>query len=176
MQPFYMLAGVDVRLANDASDTRVLTLTKMVLPHLRLAKATHDPAGGAGAVGFVKPKVEELSPKAEIAGLDERLIGLMGVKEAYEFAKSWQDKETGEYWAARGEIHGVLMAWEPDEAGGGAEIHKCNHEWAEVTRYSYFINERRIFDYDFFAIKAYFGDNDLFESYRRSLGLGGTRG
>ncbi|WP_150526825.1 phage major tail tube protein [Roseibium sediminis] len=176
MQPFYMLAGVDLRLADDDSDTRALTLTKLALPPLKLAKATHDPAGGVGAVGFVMPRLEELSPKAEIAGLDERFISLIGIKQDYEFAKSWQDKETGEYFAARGEISGVLLSWEPDEAGGGAELHKCNHEWAEVTRYSYYINERRIFDYNFFAKEAWFGDNDLLADFRRSLGLGGTRG
>ncbi|EFO31536.1 major tail tube protein [Roseibium sp. TrichSKD4] len=170
------MLGVDLRLATDDSDTRALTLTKLALPSLKLAKATHDPAGGPGAVGFVKPKLEELSPKAEIAGLDERFIGLIGTKQAFEFAKVWTDKEDGQDYSVRGEIHGVLMSWEPDEAGGGAEIHKCNHEFAEVTRYTYYINGRRIFDYDYFAIKAFFGDNDLFESYRRGLGIGGARG
>ena len=175
MQPFYMLAGVDLRLADDDSDTRALTLTKLFLPSLKLAKASHTPGGGAGTVGFVRPSVEELSPKAEVAGFDETLMGLMGRKRHFEYATSFQDKDTGEFISAEGIIHGVLMSYEPDEAAGGAELWKCNYEWGEVTRYTFFLKGKRIFDYNFPKIEAWFGDNDLLAEYRQSLGLAGER-
>ena len=146
-QPLFINDKIDLRRKDDPDKSRVNILTKLYMPGIKYTTASHNPGGGVGAVEFVKPRIEAPEPKAELKGLDTDLMGLLGQPIAWTFASSFRKLPENKWVSCRGEIHGALTEWEPDEMSA-EDLMGCNLVWKEVTRLEVTLDGKELLYWD----------------------------
>ncbi|MBO9424699.1 phage major tail tube protein [Labrenzia sp. R4_1] len=170
MQPIYMLQGVDLRLSNAESGSRATTISKLTIPPVEFVTASHSPGGGVTSVDYALPRTKPFEPAAKVNGLDVELIGKLGVKEVWTFAKAFRDKTNGQDVAYRGTIEGVLTQWEPDESDP-EEFQGCNHVFKEVTHFDISFNGKELIYIDADELEIRLNGISRTVGYRGALGV-----
>lgn len=169
MQPIYMLQAVDIRRADADGTTRRTTISKLTIPKIEFANASHNPGGGVMAVDFTLPRIQALEPAFSIKGLDTEVFSQMGTKHRWTLACAYRDKTNGKDIAARGTIEGVVQAWEPDESDP-EEFQGCNHIFKEVTFFELSFDEKELFHVDFNNNEIRLNGESLTEGVNSALG------
>ena len=172
MQPFYMLTAVDVRRATEPETSRATTISKLPIPSLSFATASHNPGGSVMAVDFTQPRLEAPEPKFEAKGIDIEIFRGMGQRERWVFAGAYVNKAPGGGRPVPGRciIEGAITGWEPDDSDP-AEFQGCTHTFKEVTHIEFSIDGRELFYVDVFERVLRVDGADMFEDQRRALGI-----
>ena len=169
MQPLYMLTAVDVRRATEAGSSRATIVSKLSIPAIKFATASHTPGGSVMAVDFALPRIEAVEPAFEVKGFDADIFGDLGEVGRWAFAGAVRDKKTGKAMPARAIIEGAIVEWTPDDADP-SDFVGCNHALKEVTHYEFWLDGAELWYVDFFERVLRRGGKDLFADERRALG------
>lgn len=171
MQPLYMLTAVDVRRAEEAGSSRATTISKITIPALNFAAATHNPGGSVMSADFVLPRLETVEPKFEAKGIDTDIFRNFGERIRWTFAGAYQNKAPGggKPVAGRCIVEGAITGWEPDDSAP-AEFQGCNHTFKEVTHIEFHLDGDELFYVDMFERVLRRNGVDLFADHRTALG------
>lgn len=169
MQTIYMLAAVDVRRAEKEGTSRATSISKLTIPPIKFATASHNPGGGVMATDFNLPRIEALEPKFMVKGLDTEVFGGLGEVDRWVFAGAYKDKKTGLPIPGRAVIEGAISQWEPDESDP-ADFQGCNHALTEVTHFELTLDGKELFYVDFWERILRRNGVDMFEGVRGALG------
>jgi len=169
MPPLYLLTAVDVRRAEQTATSRATTISKMVIPPIKLMTANHNPGGGVMSVDFSMPRTEPIEPAMEIKGFDIDIFRGYGVTDRWAFAAALRNKRTNADVPFRAVIEGAITEWEPDEASP-EEFVGCNHVFKEVTHYEIVLDGKELWYIDFWERIMRRNGQDLFAGVRQALG------
>jgi len=174
MQDILIIEEVDVRRADDATDSKVLTLNKMGIPKLTRKEAEHTPGGGVGSIAFLLPMLNAFEPMFAVKGLDLDILRKFGFTagrfDKWTFAGTLRNKRTNVLVPVRMTIQGIIAEWSPGEHTPG-ELIDCDHTMKEVSYVDLFINGEEIFAWSFYGRFARNGGEDWFAEYRNALGV-----
>lgn len=174
MQDILIMEEVDVRRADDPTDSRVLTINKLAMPTLERETVEHKPGGGVGSVNFVLPMLKALQPTFSVKGLDFGTLAAFGfvpgVLDKWTFAASIRNTRTNKIIGARATIRGVISAWKPNEHTPG-DVADCDHTFDEVTYGDLVIDGVEQYAWGFYERIARTGGVDWFAPYRIALGV-----
>ncbi len=148
MQELLLVEEVDVRRLDDPDDSRVLTITKMLLPPLKRKTVEHTAGGGVGTVKYVLPMIEAIEPTMSVKGLDRGTLAAFGFIPgqigAWTMAAALRDTSTNKILPVRATVRGTLAEWNPGEHSPGESL-DCDHVFHEVTYYDLFVNNEEWF-------------------------------
>jgi P2 family phage contractile tail tube protein len=169
MQTIYMLTAVDVRRAEKEGTSRATSITKLTIPAITFATASHNPGGGVMAADFTLPRIEALEPKFMVKGIDTEVFGGLGTRDRWVFAGAYRDKRTGADVPARAVIEAAVSQWEADESDP-ADFQGCNHALTEVTHFEFSLDGKELFYIDFWERVLRANGVDHFQGVRGALG------
>jgi phage tail tube protein FII len=170
MKDIYLLTAVDARLADEPETSRAHSITKIALPAMELAKATHNPGGSVMEVEHVLPRVGPVEPKFEVKGIDTGVFGSFGQVKRWTFAGAYRSQRTGVDVAARCTIEGAVQSWEADESDP-TEFQGCTHKFANVVHCSFVLDGKELFYVDQYEKVLRFNGVDHFLGVRNALGI-----
>ncbi|GEP11830.1 phage major tail tube protein [Methylobacterium gnaphalii] len=174
MQDLLLVEEVDVRRLDDPEDSRVCTITKMLLPAIKLKTAEHTAGGGVGTVKYRLPMIEALEPTMSVKGLDVGTIAaagfIPGVSGGWIFAASVRNTSTNKIVPLRATVKGVVTEYTPGEHTPG-ELLDVDHAFHEVTDYELVVDGEQWFKFSARGRELVMYGVDLFEQYRTALGV-----
>lgn len=176
MQPLYIMEAADVRRADVADNSRVLTLTRVVFGELKRKSVNLNPGGGIGEVSFLTNSLEPIECAFDTRGIDEDALagfGFDGTFDKWTLAGSMKNMDTGVSVPSRAIIRGIIQSVKHDDftgAGGGA-MFGCAYTLAQVLHYELWLNNKELWYFDWFQRIGRANGNDWFQGTRNALGI-----
>ncbi len=172
-QNLLLVETVDVRRLDDPEDSRVETITKLVLPAIKFLTAEHLGGGSTGKVKYRLPMIEALEPTFSVKGLDRGSaagVGLVpGATGGWTMAATVRDTAANKILPLRATIRGTVCEWTPGEHTPG-ELLDCDHAFHEITYYELVIGTEKWIEFGVRPRILWMRGEDVFGPYVAALG------
>jgi phage tail tube protein FII len=173
----YIMEGVNLFCQDTtvAENSQHLTLSEMKLPGLDTNYADHL-AGGAPVAVEVDLYVQHLEATFTLAGWQPEVMEVFKIPQnVFTAYGAVRDRRSGQVYQGKAVLQGQLGRVNPTAWTRGAILH---HEYSirSIMHYELYLDQERIYYWDFFTNSLIIGDRDANEAINTALGLAGIAG
>lgn len=157
MSNIYLMEAANLFMGDhDPSASNHLVLEELKLPDLEQKTISHEPGGGVMAVSFATTILSEMAPTFKLKGMDPERLKLFGLgstmRRKFTAYGVIREKRTNSPLEAKAIIEGVLTKISGSSFRRGEGMDH-DYEIREVMSYSLTIDQKEVWDIDFFTNK-----------------------